>query len=178
MMQAMARAMAEKGFVATSVADVVERAGVSRETFYQQFGSKLDCFMATFDAAGDVLFRQLEEIVGGVDRAGPPEERFERAFTLYLETLASQPAFARVFTVEVFAAGPEAIARRAALHERLAVALADLLDAADPAASFACEVLVAGVSTMVTVPLVEGDLDAIRSLRRPVVGLVRRAITG
>jgi AcrR family transcriptional regulator len=45
MLYAMAEAMTVNGYVGTSVADVLRGAGVSRQTFYQQFLSKQDCFM-------------------------------------------------------------------------------------------------------------------------------------
>ena len=175
MMLAMAQAMAEKGYVATSVADVIKGAGVSRETFYQQFSSKLDCFMGTFDAVGELLFAHLNEVIANVDRSEPAHVRFERLFRAYIDTLASQPAFARVFTVEVYAAGPDAMRRRAALQLRIADALVAVLDADTEHGRFACQLLVAGVSSMVTVPLVEGDLDGLRALRDPVVDFVRRS---
>ena len=49
--RAMAEVMAEKGYALTSVADVLRRARVSRETFYELYSSKEDCFMSVFDAA-------------------------------------------------------------------------------------------------------------------------------
>ena len=52
LLDAMADAMSEQGYVATPVADVIKRAGVSRESFYELFSSKLDCFMSAFDIAG------------------------------------------------------------------------------------------------------------------------------
>ena len=42
-------AMGSEGYVGTSVADIIGRAGVSRETFYRLFDDKQDCFLATFD---------------------------------------------------------------------------------------------------------------------------------
>ncbi|MBD0322124.1 MAG: helix-turn-helix transcriptional regulator, partial [Aldersonia sp.] len=56
---AMAEAMAEKGYVATSVADVLRRAGVSRETFYQQFSSKEDCFRAAYGRAVELIIARI-----------------------------------------------------------------------------------------------------------------------
>ena len=44
----------------------------------------------------------------------------------YLETLASQPAFARTFLIEVFAAGPRALERRAEVLRRFAKLFRDL----------------------------------------------------
>src|SRR5207248_674090 len=56
LIRAMAEAMAERGYANTSVADVLGRARVSRETFYQQFSSKQDCFIAAYEeAVGRIL---------------------------------------------------------------------------------------------------------------------------
>ena len=49
LLDAMARVVAEKGYGAASVADVIARAGVSRQTFYVHFRDKLDCFLAAYD---------------------------------------------------------------------------------------------------------------------------------
>ena len=51
LMRAMAEVMAEKGYARTSVADILRRARVSRETFYELFDSKEDCFMSAFEQA-------------------------------------------------------------------------------------------------------------------------------
>jgi len=40
MLEAMVKAVAEKGYPATAIADIVAGAGVSRRTFYEQFGDK------------------------------------------------------------------------------------------------------------------------------------------
>lgn len=170
----MAEAMNEKGYVGTPVADVIKRAGVSRETFYQLFSSKLDCFLAAFDLVADGLEAQLTASLEG---PGTPLERFDRGLATYLETLASAPAYARLFLVEVHAAGPEAMAQRTALQHRLADALADLFDAQSDADRFACQMIVAAVSAMVTGPLVAGDVDALRRLHAPLLDHVRRVMT-
>ena len=59
LLRAMADAVADKGYAETSVAEVIARAGVSRETFYEQFSSKEDCFHDTFDAAGAILLGRI-----------------------------------------------------------------------------------------------------------------------
>lgn len=175
MMLGMADAMVEKGFVGTSVADVLARAGVSRETFYQQFDSKLDCFLCAFDAARDILFAQLLDGLEPDD--GTPLERFDRLFTGYLEALAAQPAFARLFLVEVVAAGPAAVERRMAVQRRIVEVLVEVLGVDGERGHFACEVLVAAVSSMVAGPLMAQDLDALRALREPVLDLVGHALS-
>jgi hypothetical protein len=101
-------------------------------------------------------------------------ERFDRTLTAYLDALASAPALARLFLVEVHAAGPEAMARRAALQRRLADAMAALLGARTDGDRFACQVVVAATSAKVAGPLVAGDTDALRALGPPILDHVRR----
>ena len=183
MLEAMADAVMTKGYTATSVADVLRGAGVSRETFYQQFGSKLDCFMSVFEEAASALFDWVDALVttpGDEEGAGGDARLalFERAFGAYLDALVGRPAYARVLLVEVVAAGPEALRRRADVQARVVDRLAELLevDEGDATARFACEALVAAIGALVTVPLVDGDVAGVERLRAPVVDLVRRAL--
>ena len=179
---AMAAAMAEKGFVGTSVEDVLKRARVSRQSFYALFSSKLDCFMTAFDQAGVLLFLRLEAAMqeegyaverGALQGEGDAAERFERVFTAYLEALASEPGYARLFLVEVYAAGPEAVRRRTRIQRDLAGSLADFMGVTSDAGRFACEVIVAAVSSMVTPAVAAGDMEALRAIRGPVIEHVR-----
>src|SRR5215218_6805837 len=55
MLDAMAQVVAEKGYGAATVADVIERAGVSRKTFYEHFRDKEACFLAAFDTGVEIL---------------------------------------------------------------------------------------------------------------------------
>lgn len=174
MMLALAEVVGEKGYGPTSVADVIRRAGVSRQTFYEQFSSKLDCFLATFDAGGELLAAELGSLLDAGDEA--PLDRFDRLLTRYLDVLVAWSGYARVLLVESHAAGPEAIHRRAALQEQIASVLADVLEVDDERGRFACAVLVAAVGSMVTEPLVTGDEGALRALHGPIVDLVAAAL--
>jgi AcrR family transcriptional regulator len=127
LLEAMAQVVAEKGYAATTVADVIGRAGVSRKTFYEQFRDKEDCFLAAYDVGVELLLGALRN--HGDER----QDLLTRArlrTRAYLETLASEPAFARTFLIEVAAAGPAALARREAVHDRFAALLREQLDAA------------------------------------------------
>ena len=167
----LAEAMGERGYVGTPVAEIIKRAGVSRETFYQLYTDKLDAFLAAFDLVGEVLRVRLEQATAG---PGTPMARFERAIGAYLDSLAAEPAYARLFLVEVHAAGPEAMARRTEIQQRIVDALADLLGARSDAGRLTCQVLVAAVSAMVTGPLVAGDVEALRALGPRILDHVRR----
>jgi AcrR family transcriptional regulator len=129
MLAAMATAVAEKGYGGVSVADVIRRAGVSRRTFYEHFDKKEECFLAAYDAGVEALLDAIDDAIRVAAPAGPLA--VARAGTArYLETLAQNPAFARTFLVEILAAGPEALDRRARVHARFADQLATIHRAA------------------------------------------------
>ena len=129
LLAAMATAVGEKGYGAVAVADVIARAGVSRRTFYEHFDNKEECFLAAYDAGVEAMLAAIDEAIGEAAGGGPLA--IARAGTeRYLRTLAANPAFARTFLVEVLAAGPRALERRAAVHARFAEQLATIHRAA------------------------------------------------
>jgi AcrR family transcriptional regulator len=117
LIQSMIEAVAERGYRETRVVDVVERAGVSRATFYDLFDDLEDCFLASYDHVSARLFEALS--AGFEQRADAPwAERIRTAISAYLELLAAWPEGARFALVEVLAAGPKALVRRdAALRQ-------------------------------------------------------------
>ncbi len=163
---AMADACAENGYAKTPVAGVLDRAGVSRQTFYLLYDNKLDCFLDALDLVGEVLLTQLRN---ALDQPVEPIDQATAAVDQYLTAITQYPAFARLYIVEVHAAGPRALVRRAELQARVVDALASLLDAPDPVARFALESYVAAISALVTLPIVTNDHAAIRMLRGPLV---------
>ena len=165
----MAEAVREQGYATTPVADVLKAAGVSRETFYRLYPDKLACFLDAVDLVSTVLLERLAATAGP---GGSPLEQVDRALQAYFALLRSEPGFARLLLVEVFAAGPEAMARRADLQRAVAAQLATVLGATTSDARFAVESLVAAISTMVTGPLVAGDHAALDALRPRILGLV------
>ena len=123
MIDAMAEAVAEKGYATTTVADVVARAGVSRKTFYEHFADKEECFLAAFDTGVELL---LAAIASADADTGGWLALMRARVRAYLETLASEAAFARTFLIEVFAAGPLALERRAQVHGRFEQLIGDM----------------------------------------------------
>src|SRR4051795_12824393 len=123
MLAAMASAVGEKGYGAVAVADVIARAGVSRKTFYEHFDNKEECFLAAYDAGVEAMLDAIDAAIRAA-AAGDPLAIARAGTARYLETLAANPAFARTFLVEVLAAGPRALERRAAVHARFAEQLA------------------------------------------------------
>jgi AcrR family transcriptional regulator len=169
--RAMAEVMAQKGYVATSVADVLRAAKVSRETFYEQFDSKEDCFVSAHEAA-------VQTVMASAAAAPPAQgtgiERFDRGLKTLLDAIADHPELSRLFMIEVYAAGPQALERRAALQRQWAGLLDNAFGRRTAADRFANEAIVAATSTMITSRLAAGDIKGIRALRRPLVELARR----
>jgi AcrR family transcriptional regulator len=114
LLDAMASIVAEKGYAATTVADVVERAGVSRRTFYEQFEDKEACFLAAYDVSVVAVLERIGAAVNAHPDAGW-RERARSGVEAFLALLASEPAFARALQVEILTAGPAALDRRAAM---------------------------------------------------------------
>jgi AcrR family transcriptional regulator len=170
---AMADAMAEHGYASTPVAEILKRAGVSRETFYEQFSSKQDCFLAALDTTVAVL---VEDLTSALKTEGTTLERFDRLVGRYLDALGAEPAAARLFLIESYAAGPEVLARRTQLHRQLIDGLAELIGARTESDRFACEVLISAIIAMVTVRIGVGDIAGLPALRGPLVDLMRRAL--
>lgn len=174
----MATAMADEGYVGTSVTAILKRAGVSRQTFYELFASKEECFTATYAWAAEIVMRETARAAEGRSPDGVPDDRagaIDRMLEVYLRGLASAPAFARVLLIETYAAGPAALASRVALQRRFAETLGAVLGASTDADRFACEALVGAVSQLVTARLATNDVDGLLALQEPLAAFLRRA---
>jgi AcrR family transcriptional regulator len=117
LLEAIGRAVAERGYAGATIDDVVRRAGVSKKTFYDQFADKQECFLAAYETASEELLERVREAHAG---EGDWLERTRAGIAAYLRWLAADPALARVFLIEVAAAGPRALERRERLRDRYA----------------------------------------------------------
>lgn len=99
---AMVASCENKGYEATTVADLLQLSGLSRGTFYSHFEDKLACFCA---AEAEIVSAAVGAVQGRLDGAGSSEARARAALTAFLELLAEQPAAARMCLVESNAAG-------------------------------------------------------------------------
>jgi AcrR family transcriptional regulator len=132
LLEAVGGAVAEKGYAAATIDDIVRDAGVSKKTFYEHFHDKLGCFLAAYEAASDELYEHVRaaQDAAAAGGAAPADwlARTHAGIRAYLRWLAAEPALARVFLIEVAAAGPEALACRERLRDRYAARTRDLQD--------------------------------------------------
>src|SRR5829696_8727496 len=91
-----------RSFGDARVADVLERAAISRKTFYEQFADKEACFMAAYEAASV----RVRDAVLVASRDQEPRDAAVRAgIDALLGFLAAEPELARLLVVEVTGAG-------------------------------------------------------------------------
>jgi AcrR family transcriptional regulator len=115
--EAMIKSVDERGFVATTISDLVAGAGVSRRSFYEHFENKEECLLATYDALVGGLTARIVEAYIPEDEWTNQIEAFVRAL---FEASSDRPDAARLVSVEMGAAGSVGIERWARDAERLA----------------------------------------------------------
>ncbi|MBX7452195.1 TetR/AcrR family transcriptional regulator [Mycolicibacterium sp. 3033] len=170
--KALAAVMSINGFANTTVDDVIKEAKVSRATFYEHFDSKQDLFMSGYGRAQ----RHMIASIRALPVSGTPMERFGVMLDRYLGFIALDPVTARLYLLEVYAAGPDAMRRRVELQQEFVAGVAQIFDARDEAQTFACQALVAAVSTLVTNALARGD--DVTALREPILEYTSRVMGG
>jgi AcrR family transcriptional regulator len=177
-LRGMAEAAAQRGYANVSVADVLKLAGVSRETFYEQFSNKEACFLAVYDEAVAVIMKELQEALPPApgDAEDGPLERLGRFFESYLDALESEPALARAALIESYGAGPASIKRRAQGQARGAEAIAAMVEAQNERQRFVCTALVACIVGLATQRIAAGHGDQLRSLHEPLMNFARSSL--
>lgn len=166
LLAAMLRATAQLGYREVSVQEVLERAGVSRPTFYEHFENKEDCFLAAFDNAAAGLRRRLE--AAAEDGEGW-RERLRLSLEELLRFVAEEPDAAMSLVVDARAACPEALSRRDALLDHFASCLDTQVRDEAPAGEAAPSVIAAagivgGIEALLYSRLNRGEADDLSSL--------------
>jgi AcrR family transcriptional regulator len=108
-LRAFAVVAAERGYVNTTIDQVVRRASMSPTTFYAHFDGKDEAMTAAIDSAG----AQVEAAILPAFRRTPDWPMAVRAaYGAFFNFMTSRPALAHLIFVDVYAAGPKALARR------------------------------------------------------------------
>jgi AcrR family transcriptional regulator len=120
LLAAMLRLLPERGYPALTIGQITGEAAVSRASFYKQFESKEECYLATYDVASGWLCGEVEAAVGGIDGW---EQRVRTGTAEALRLLAANPLVAHLVAVEAYRAGEAAQERQHAMLDRFASAL-------------------------------------------------------
>ena len=103
LLAAVVRVSAAKGYEAASVADILEEAGVGRESFYELFDDKQACMLAARELLVEDLADKVEAAYAG---SGSWAERIQEALAATLDWFAADPVAGRVLMLELAAMGP------------------------------------------------------------------------
>jgi AcrR family transcriptional regulator len=159
--------VAARGYEATSVADIVKAAAVSRNAFYKNFSDKQDCFATAHEAGHE---RLLEILTGPCEEGTTVEERVQRSLAAVLDELSFEPDVARLLFVEAPSAGEEIALRYHQWLQRygalLRVAAPDALPQSSPAPEVE-GVIVGGLASRVASEVLQGRGAKLRDLTEP-----------
>lgn len=158
---AMAKSVAEKTISATTIADIVGCASISRATFYKHFTNKQECF----NAAADAFLAELQEaaVVASARGEDSPGASVRDVIAAVLELLAAKPDHAKLLLVEAPIVDPEIVRRYrnlaiGALKKQLAAEDGTRGAQADPEIAFGrAKVLIADY-------VAAGQIDALPTL--------------
>lgn len=136
---AMIECCAEKTYAATTIADIVKRASISRTTFYKRFPNKRACF----DAALDFCIAEIQAAAAAAHSpADAPPEAVRKAVAATLDLMAAKPAMAQLVMSDAITVEPAILERyRSLLIPSLEQVLGESgeprqPDAADPNLAF------------------------------------------
>lgn len=127
---AVVRVTAAKGYESTTVADILDEAGVGRESFYELFEDKRQCMLTAHGILVDDLLARVE---AAYSVSGPWEDRVRDGLAAALEWFASSPDIGRFTLVEVSAIGPASLERFEVEFNRFVKLLDDGRDEEAPA---------------------------------------------
>ena len=115
--RAMIGAVAERGYAEVRIADVVDRARVSRQSFYAQFADKHECFLAAHTQGLATILDRLGEWAANADP--DPRAQLRGAIAAYLELAAAEREFTYCMLVELPAVGPAGLEARLEAHGQI-----------------------------------------------------------
>lgn len=109
-----------RGYEATTLQEVAERAGISRDQFHRRFGGKEECFAAAYEEAAE---RLCEDVLEAGRGAASWQLGLRAALAELLRAVADQPLLAKALLIEVRAARGEAWEAHQRIVERLTAAV-------------------------------------------------------
>jgi AcrR family transcriptional regulator len=122
LMRAMIGAAAELGYANVRIVDVVDRARVSKQAFYQQFPGKQECFLAACAEGARVILDQFSASAASHDPE--PRAQIRDAIHAYFALAREEPEFSHCMLIELQAIGPAGLLARQTAHRQIAALLA------------------------------------------------------
>jgi AcrR family transcriptional regulator len=172
MLAAMAEVAAELGANKVTVAHVVERAGVSRRTFYELFDDCRSCFLAAFEEG---VVRVSDRVLSAYGSADRWRDRIRASLIALLSFLDDEPFMARLLVVESLGGGPEVLARRSCVCAHLIAAVDEGRKEGQAKAGvshLAAEGVVGAVFSVIHGRMTRGDPRPLVELVNPLMSMI------
>jgi len=125
LLDALATCIAEQGYAATTIADIVRCARTSLRTFYEYFADKNACYIALLTDANALI---MQRIAAAVDPKAPWETQVRQAVTAWTTVAESAPAITLSWIRDLPSLGATARAHERASMDRLVAMLQALCD--------------------------------------------------
>lgn len=180
LLQAMAVLAASKGLAATTIADIVREAGVSKRTFYEHFPGKEACFLSLYRQEAVAALRTLSEALSA-DR--PWQSQIEIALKAYFSHLSRSPGLTRALFVEVHHLGSEGMAVRREVMKHFADFMLEVVNGSPVSASGHSEpqvltptmamAAVGGINELVIEMIEQGRAASVHALTPAAAEMVR-----
>lgn len=108
----LATALAEKGYAATTIADIAAAARVSRTTVYAEFADKDQALIALYASLTDRMLGELERTLPLLEPTLSWQDKVRALADAYLDAIAAATEGERLSLLEIASAGPAARAER------------------------------------------------------------------
>ncbi|WP_084538036.1 TetR/AcrR family transcriptional regulator [Nocardia puris] len=100
-LDAATRLFAERGYTEVSLADVCAGAGLSKRQFYEEFATREDVLVASYDRIQEEATAAVTAVLGELDPRLGPEAAMTAVMTAYVGSLGADPYRAKVAFIEV-----------------------------------------------------------------------------
>jgi len=171
MLAAFAQAVAKHGYRETTITHISEAASVSRNTFYEQFADKEECFVAAY---GEVARHMEKVICDAAKQHAEWTDSVAAGISAAVDFFVESPDLARLCLVESTAAGSKVIARHGETIDFYAKKLKEGRPEKDRGKQMpeAERVLVSGAGTLIARRLNEGREDQLETLLPDLVEII------
>jgi AcrR family transcriptional regulator len=181
LIRAMLDVVADQGYPATTVGDVVSAARCSRNAFYDLFEDKEACYIAAADEAGAEM---LNALVSAAEQEESWLDALRSGMRSYLRSWADDPNYAAAYLIHLPAAGERALEQRdriyadfAGMFEGLAARARAEQPLIPPLPPLAPRLLVMSITELIAQEVRNGRVAELPKLEDQLVRFVVKALT-
>ena len=180
------RAVGEKSYASTTIADITNAADVSKKTFYAYFRDKEDCFLTAYSAFADLVLATIRNAFEqSTKKRRPWIEHYRASTSAYLRVMSIDPVRTRALMFEVLAAGPNTLRTRRKIMEQFEANLREVFTFAQredprlpPQQPAVYQLLIGGVDEYVRDYILDDRTEQLPQLCDAIVAHVYQVFTG